>query len=229
MRHNTTIAITDKESLCSYIERANVYGPHSRAVKISWCIGIAFVVMICLMFCPADVNWLFAILAAFLALLLFLLCEVGYYQRTVEFSFGLYLLSAGKWEYMELYFNERKSYFFRRIMQSPSFILIAGLYYRLKVGNEDAATKLIELACGRDADLRSVAMVMSSRHGLSPRKQKLLKEKFVSDLGVMWIYRLRRKKWLWAAGVLLLALLCAARNIGIVVDSVMTLINGGVN
>ncbi len=109
-------------------------------------------------------------------------------------------------------------------MRSPTFILVAGFYYKLKVGDEVAAAKLIALARERDSDLNAVEM--SSNRGLRPRDARMLAEKFRSDLGVTWIYKLKQRKVLWAMGGILLFLLFWIRQIMILVDSTRLLAKG---
>ena len=213
-----------EESLCAYIERANACRPWSKTRKIVCCIGLAFEVAMCMLFLPTDLNCLFAIVVAVLVPFVFLLCEVVYFQKTNEFSYGLGHVSGGDWWYMEMYFRERKSLFFGRIMRSPAFILIAGYYYQLKVGDEATAAKLLELARRLDPELKTVEMTPSRR--LTGRERELLMERFRRDLGVTWIYKLKQKKMLWATGGLLLFLLFVIRYVMILVDSGRLLIKG---
>lgn len=220
----TTGANLDKEYLYSCIERANSSRPRSRGEAILWCIGIAVVATMSILFVPMDVNCLFAILVAILVPLYFMLCEFVYFQRVSEFSYGLGHLAYGDWGYMKVYFGGHRSYFFRRIMRSPAFILIAGFYYKLRVEDELAAAKLIALARERDADLNTIEM--SARHGLRQRDREVLIEKFRKDLGVTWIYRFKQRKALWAMGCILLFLLVMIRHIMILVDSTRLLAKG---
>ena len=224
MKAMTESANEDTDLLCSCIERANSPRPRSRIEAILWCVGIAIVAAMSILFVPMDVNCLFAILAAILVPLYFMLCEVVYFRRVSEFSYGLGHLAYGDWGYMKVYFGGRKSYFFRRIMRSPAFILIAGFYYKLRVEDELAAAKLIALACKRDADLKMIEM--SSRCGLRQRDREVLIEKFRRDLGVTWIYKLKHRKGLWVTGGLLLFLLFVIRHIMILIDSARLLIKG---
>ena len=214
----TTTSGTDKDSLYSYIERANSSRPRSKTEKTLWCIGIAFAVTMCLLFVPTDVNCLFAILAAFIVPLCFMFYEIASFTRTSDFSYGLGRLSYVAWDYMELCCREpEKGYFFQRMLRSPAFILVAGFYYKLKVGDEVVAAKLIALARERDSDLNAVEM--SSNRGLRPRDVMMLAEKFRSDLGVTWIYKLRQKK-VWATllfmWVMLAMILYLIAGVGIV-------------
>lgn len=213
-----------EESLCAYIERANACRPWSKTKKIVCCMGLVFVVAMCMLFLPTDIHCLFVIVVAVLVPFVFLLCEVVYFQKTNEFSYGLGHVAGGDWWYMEMYFRERKSYFFGRIMRSPAFILIAGYYYQLKVGDEPTAAKLLELARGLDPELKTVEMTPNRR--LIGRERELLMEGLRRDLGVTWIYKLKQKKMLWATGGLLLFLLFVIRYVIILVDSGRLMLKG---
>lgn len=212
-----------EESLCAYIERANTL-PRSKTKNTLWFVGVAVAVAMSILLLPVDVNCLFAIIAAFLAPFIFMLCKYVYCQKAKEFAYGLNCLATGNWWYMEMYFRERNSVFFGRIMRSPAFVLIAGFYYELKVGDKVAAEKLLALARGRDPELETIEM--TPQRGLLRREREVLLEKIRRDLGVTWIYKLKQKKLLWATGGLLLFLLFVIRYVMILIDSSRLLIKG---
>ena len=213
-----------EESLCAYIERANACRPRSKTKKTLWFVGVAVAVAMSILLLPVDVNCLFAIIAVFLVTLIFGLCEFVFFQKANEFSYGLDCLTTADWRYMEMYFRERKSVFFGRIMRSPAFVLIAGFYYELKVGDKVAAEKLLALARGREPELETIEM--TPQRGLLRREREALMEKFRRDLGVTWIYKLKQRKGLWATGCILLILLFVIRYIMILVDSARLLRKG---
>ena len=212
------------ESLCAYIERANSCRPPTGIVRAMWFVSVAVVSVLSIMYLPLDVNCLFAIIAAFLAPVMFLFCKFLYFQKTNEFAYGLSHLQNGDWWYVEMYFRERKSYFFGRIMRSPAFILIAGFYYQLKAGDMASAERLLDLARERAPELETIEMTPS--RGLLRKDREALLERFMKDLGVTWIYKLKQKKLLWATGGLLLFLLFVIRQIMILVESGGLLIKG---
>ncbi len=145
------------------------------------------------------------------------LCKVVYFQKANEFAYGLSYLANVNWWYMEMFFRERKSYFFRRNMRSPAFVLIAGFYYELEVGDKVSAENLLALARGRDIELKAIEI--TTQRGLRQRDRDVLMEKFRRDLGVAWIYKLKQRKRLWATGCILLILLFVIRHIMILIDS----------
>ena len=109
-------------------------------------------------------------------------------------------------------------------MRSPAFVLIAGFYYELKVGDKVAAEKLLALARGRDHELEMIEM--TPQRGLLRREREVLMEKFRRDLGVTWIFKLKQRKGLWATGCILLILLLVIRHIMVLVDSGRLLLKG---
>ena len=213
-----------EESLCAYIERANTLKPRSKTKNTLWFVGVAVAAAMSILLLPVDVNCLFAIIAVFLVTIIFGLCEFVFFQKANEFSYGLDCLTTADWRYMEMYFRERKSGFFGRIMRSPAFVLIAGFYYELKVGDKEAAEKLLALARGREPELETIEM--TPHRGLLRREREVLLEKIRRDLGVTWIYKLKQKKLLWATGGLLLFLLFVIRYVMILIDSSRLLIKG---
>lgn len=231
MKTLQTDVTAEREQLYSYIIKTNSSRVCAGSVKFAWCVGIAFVVVLSLVFLPADLCCLVTVLAAIIATLWILLREVVYFQRTSEFSYGLRRLSYGEWDYMErVYFRACNSYFFRRIIRSHAFIMIAGFYYQFKVGDAVSGAKLLALACERDDDLKPIAMSVLSRHRLLPREQEVLIEKFRRDLGVAWIYKFKQNyKGLWAIGSLLMILLICIKYFMDIVNAFMLLFRGPAN
>ncbi len=220
----------DKDSLFSFIERANSPSPRSLAKKTVWCVCIAFVAVTCALSEWTDAlageSCSFSVIVAVLALLTALTSKWVYFKKTEEISYGICHMSCGEWWYMEMWFNDRKNQLliFNRVMRSPAFILVVGFYYKIKIGDDVAAEKLLDLARGLDPDLETIEM--TSRRGLLRRDVEVLMEKIRRDLEVTWIYKLKQKKWLWATGGLLLFLLFVIRYIMVLVDSSRLLIKG---
>ena len=67
---------------------------------------------------------------------------------------------------------------------------------------------------------------MTPSRGLLRKDREALLERFMKDLGVTRIYKLKQKKLLWATGGLLLFLLFVIRQIMILVESGGLLIKG---
>ena len=217
MKSVTECEREDKDSLFSFIERVNTPRPRSKAKKALWCVGFVFLVAMCVLSALASVD--ITISWSVCVLLISLSSKWVYFLKTEEMLHGLNSLVVADWRYMEMWFNDRKNqlFIFGRIMRSPAFILVVGFYYKLKIGDNVAAEKLLALARGRDPELEAIEMM--PRHGLHIKDVEVLMEKIRRDLGVTWIYKLKQKKGLWATGYILLILLFVIRHIMILIDS----------
>jgi len=93
---------------------------------------------------------------------------------------------------MEMWFNDWKNYlfFFDRFMRSPAFVLIVGYYFQLRIGDETIAEKMLAFARERDADLNTIEM--SSSRGLLRKDREVLMTRLIRDLGIVWIYKMKR-------------------------------------
>ena len=125
---------TDKDSLYSYIERANVPKSHSKLVKIARFKGVVFAATMSMCIALLDVYRRFDILGfsvLFFCLVLFYygLCEFGKFKWTELFSMGVQGVSSGYWGYMKIYLGRCTNHFSDRILRSSAFIFVAGFYY----------------------------------------------------------------------------------------------------
>lgn len=130
----TTTSGTDKDSLYSYIERANVPKSHSKLVKIARFKGVVFAATMSMCIALLDVYRRFDILGfsvLFFCLVLFYygLCEFGKFKWTELFSMGVQGVSSGYWGYMKIYLGRCTNHFSDRILRSSAFIFVAGFYY----------------------------------------------------------------------------------------------------
>ena len=216
----------DANSLFSFIERINTPRPHSKMAKAWWCISLACVIVICGVLSWSESSRIVTILVAANALVIAMSSKWVLFLKTEELSYGFSQLACGGWWYMEMWFNDWKNrlFIFKRIMRSPAFILVVGFYYKIKIGDDVVAEKLLALARGRDPELETIEM--TPRRGLLRREREVLLEKIRRDLGVTWIYKLKQKKLLWATGGLLLFLLFVIRYVMILIDSSRLLIKG---
>ena len=217
-----------EDYLCAYIERTNACRPPSMFKKVLWCVGFALVAAMYALLAWAD-AWTgepLTILVAAIALIVAGASKWALFKKTEELSYGFSQLACGGWWYMEMWFNDSKNrlFIFKRAMRSPALILVVGFYYKIKIGDDVAAEKLLTLARGRDPELETIEM--TPHRGLLRREREVLLEKIRRDLGVTWIYKLRQKKVLWATGGLLLFLLFVIRYVMILIDSSRLLIKG---
>ncbi len=193
--------------LYSCIERANSSSFSSKIRKRVLFLVLAFIFAMCMIMSWADKNCVFTMSVVFLGTVFFLINKGLYFMKAQELSYGLDCLATANWWYMELWFNDRKNYsfFFGRIMRSPAFILIAGFYYQLKVGDSTSAEKLLELARARAPELQTIEI--SSVRGLHRRDREILMDRLRKDLGVVWLYK--NYKRLLAALYIFYFMLCA--------------------
>jgi len=213
------------ESLCSRIARANTCGFRSKTWRILRFLIVVFVVAACILATWADKNCVCIIIAAFYGLFFSVLGKGLYFMKAEELSYGLACLATANWRYMELWFNDRKNYsfFFGRIMRSPAFIMIAGFYYQLKVGDSASAAKLLAIARERAPELKAIEM--SPGRGLLQKEREALVGRLRKDLGVVWFYK--NRKSLWAAVCILDALMSVGLILALVRVTVI-LIKGAI-
>ena len=181
-----------KKLLHSYIEGDNPSSRRSIVKKTLWFLILALVATKCIVAMWVDKNCICIILVAYCGLFLLLLGKWLYYLKAEELSYGLDCLATCNWRYMEMWFNDWKNYlfFFDRFMRSPAFVLIVGYYFQLRIGDETIAEKMLAFARERDADLNTIEM--SSSRGLLRKDREVLMTRLIRDLGIVWIYKMKR-------------------------------------
>ena len=97
-----------------------------------------------------------------------------------DFAWAVNTLACSEWVSAELLFRRCHSFFFNKALRSPSFILVAGFYYRVKMHDEESARRLLELARRLDASLEHVDM--TGRRGLRREDREALVANFKRDL-----------------------------------------------
>ncbi len=178
-----------EESLVACIERANGRGCKTRRRMLAFSLLLVLCVAVSLLLVSMEAFASFAFSVGFGVLFgcfLKWILNLGFCR---DFAWAVNSLACSEWVSAELLFRRCHSFFFHKALRSPSFILVAGFYCRLKLRDEESAMRLLELARSRDASLEHVDM--TERRGLDRKAREALVEKFKKDL---WPSRGRRRR-----------------------------------
>ena len=169
-----------EESLIACIERANGRGRKTRRRMLAFGLLLVLGIAACLLLVSMKALSLFAFSVGFGVLFGCFLKWMLNIAFCRDFAWAINSLACSEWVSAELLFRRCHSFFFNKALRSPSFILVAGFYYRFRRHDETSAMRLLELARSRDASLLQVDM--TCQRGLDRKARELLVENFKRDL-----------------------------------------------